>query len=344
MKKGILLLAVGFVTFIGFSQIPNGYYNSAQGLSGEQLREALHQIIKGHSTKSYDNLWNYYSSTDKKSNGKVWDMYSDKPTPAYEFTFSTDQCGNYSAEGDCYNREHSFPKSWFNDASPMNSDLFHVYPTDGWVNNKRGNYPFGEVSSATWTSTNGSKVGNSSVSGYSGTVFEPIDEYKGDFARTYFYMVTRYKDVASGWNTDVLSGNNLSGWAITMFLAWDENDPVSQKEVDRNNAVYGIQNNRNPYIDNPDYVDYVWGGKTPSDTIVNAIKTILNPTKITYINNTLSVKREMNNIEELKIISILGQEIGKYKLLEKNQAIPLNLEKGIYIAIVNGMCKKFAVQ
>jgi len=123
---------------------PANYYSSAEGKTGYALKTALHNIIKNHQVQSYSSLWNHFQSTDKKPNGKAWDMYSDVPggTPAYEYSFGSDQCGSYSKEGDCYNREHSFPKSWFNNASPMYSDLFHLYPTDGYVNQRRGNYPY----------------------------------------------------------------------------------------------------------------------------------------------------------------------------------------------------------
>ena len=150
-----------FVATISFAQAPAGYYTAAEGQSGEALRTALYNIIKTHTTLSYNQLWQSFYTTDARpDNGKVWDMYSDRPggTPAYYFTFGSDQCGNYSGEGDCYNREHSVPKSWFGGSTPpMYTDLFHLIPTDGFVNSKRGNLPIGKVINATWTSSNGSK-------------------------------------------------------------------------------------------------------------------------------------------------------------------------------------------
>ena len=256
---------------------PAGYYNNAGGLSGSILKTALYNIIKDHTVKTYDYLWTAYQTTDDRTNGKVWDMYSDIPggTPAYQFTFITDQCGNYAVEGDCYNREHSLPQSWFNEVSPMVSDLFHVYPTDGKVNGMRNNYPFGKVGTATYTSSNGSKLGNCISAGYTGTVFEPIDSFKGDFARSYFYMATRYENLIAGWENNDLNGDvvldgtaypSFETWFVNLLLSWHTLDPVSQKEIDRNNAVYGIQGNRNPYIDHPEYVSYVWGGALPTST------------------------------------------------------------------------------
>lgn len=270
--RTILIQILLFIWLQGISQPPAGYYDAANGLSGAALKTALFNIVEGHTSKSYDYLWTAFQTTDKKSNGKVWCMYSDVPggTPAYQYTFVSQQCGSYNSEADCYNREHSFPSSWFNDASPMNTDLFHIYPTDGYVNSQRSNYPLGKVNSPSWTSTNGSKRGSNSTLGYGGIVFEPIDEYKGDFARTYFYMATRYENVISSWRTNstaadaVLDGTSypvFEPWVITLLLQWHTDDPVSQKETDRNNAVYAIQGNRNPFIDNPTYAASIWGGQ-----------------------------------------------------------------------------------
>jgi endonuclease I len=243
------------------AQVPPGYYNTAAGLTGAPLKQALHNIIDGHTTLTYNSLWGYFYTTDDHPTGRVWDIYSDVPggTPAYTYDFGTDECGQYNNEGDCYNREHSFPKSWFNDAYPMYSDLHAIYPTDGEVNGKRSNYPYGEVGSPDWVGTNGSKTGMNTVQGYSQTVFEPIDAYKGDVARTYFYMLTRYKDEAPNWTSPMLWNGDFAQWAESMLLQWHLNDAVSTKEIDRNNAVHNAQGNRNPYIDNPQWVESIWG-------------------------------------------------------------------------------------
>ncbi len=258
-----------------WAQIPDGYYNPASGLNGTALQQALHDIIDGHQEQSYAALWTHFQTTDVKANGKVWDMYSDIPDgiPPYEYTFVVDQCGNYSGEGSCYNREHSWPKSWFNNGYPMYTDLFHLVPTDGAVNGARGNYPYGEVSNPSWTSLNGSKRGPCSYPGYTGTVFEPIAAYKGDFARNYFYMSTRYYNEDGSWDSnDMVDGSQLLDWALNMLLEWHTADPVSQKELDRNNAIYAIQNNRNPFIDHPEYAAIIWAGavagpEAPTDLI-----------------------------------------------------------------------------
>lgn len=239
----------------------NDYYASTYKLYGTALRTALHNLIKGHTSISYDALWTAFKTTDKKANGKVWDMYSDIPggTPPYEYTFTTNQCGNYSGEGSCYNREHSWPKSWFNDLTPMYTDLFHLFPTDGQVNGMRNNYNYGNVSVPTWTSKNGSKLGPNTFPGFSGVVFEPINSYKGDLARGHMYMSVRYYTEDAGWSTS--SGTNkceLLPWYANLLYSWSMLDTVSTKELDRNEAVYAIQKNRNPFIDHPEFAAEIW--------------------------------------------------------------------------------------
>lgn len=271
--KGIVSLFFLF-PLLCLADIPPGYYDNAAGLYGDALKVALHNIIKNHTSIDYAGLWTAYTTTDVKPNGKVWDIYSDIPggTPPYEYTFVTDQCGSYTQEGDCYNREHTFASSWFNDATPMYSDLFHIYPTDGYVNNRRSNYPFGDVSSASWTSDNGSKLGTCADAGYTNTVFEPIDSLKGDIARSFFYMAVRYYTEDAGWpGSDMVNGSQLMPWAVTVMLQWDSLDPVSMKEHNRNDAVYAIQHNRNPFIDHPEWIRSIWGPTAGVHTISSTL-------------------------------------------------------------------------
>jgi endonuclease I len=327
--KSLIFVLILF-SFSTFGQIPPGYYDSAAGLTGQPLRSALQDIIDDHEEVSLTSIWSHFQTTDNKDDGTVWDMYSDNPggNPAYIYNFIVDQCGDYSGEGDCYNREHSFPKSWFNDEMPMVTDLFHIYPTDGYVNGQRSNFPFGEVTNASWTSTNGSKVGNCSFAGYSGTVFEPIDEYKGDFARTYFYMMTRYMDQVETWNSEMLEGDDLALWGKEMLIEWNANDPVSQKEFDRNNSVYQIQNNRNPFIDHPEFTNDIWG--LPSG-INNPAITDLN---IWYSARRIYIESKSFISGQLRVYGMLGQLFGSIKISGSLTEILLELNSGIYIVVL----------
>lgn len=247
----LFCLTAGFLA----GAIPPGYYNGTEVLSGNDLRLALHNIIDDHTQKSYDYVWTAYATTDLKSNGKIWDMYTH-----IEFTLYDDQQTTGSDMSACYNREHSWPKSWANNTYPMYTDIFHLYPVQALANSYRNNNPYGEVGTATYTSPNGSKLGSARTGlGYTGTVFEPIDAYKGDLARTYFYMTTRYYTEDSDWGSSGMSDKcELQPWAIEMLLNWHALDPVSQKELGRNEAVYAIQGNRNPFIDDPDFADRIW--------------------------------------------------------------------------------------
>lgn len=264
MRAFLLIISIALLWFRVTGQPPAGYYDEAMGLSGEELQIALHGIIANHQVQTYASLYQHFQSTDRKPDLSVWDMYSDIPggTPPYVYYYNAGmECGNYTGEGQCYNREHSWPQSWFGGSIlPMHTDLFHIYPTDGYVNNRRGNYPFGKVGTATWTSMNGSKVGNNISAGYSGVVFEPIDAYKGDFARSFFYMSVRYYGEDSNWpGSPQTNGSQLKPWALALLMQWHENDPVSEKEINRNNAVYAIQQNRNPFIDYPEFATAIWG-------------------------------------------------------------------------------------
>jgi len=293
--KTLLIVGLLFSVANIFAQIPTGYYDGTAGLSGAALKTKLSQIItSGHQTKSYDNLYNGYPNTDKdkyyENDASVLDMYSENPSGAdpYVYQHGVKKCGNYNTEGDCYNREHIVPQSFFGSSSPMVSDIHHIPPTDGKVNGMRSNNPFGVVTSPTFTSQNGSKLGKNTTAGYSGVVFEPIDAFKGDIARMVFYFVTRYESKLSSFSTGNMLGGSaypgLQNWELQVLLAWNAADPVSQKEIDRNNAAYAYQGNRNPYIDNPTWVNDVWGGSAPStDTQAPTI-----PTNLTVSNTTSS--------------------------------------------------------
>ena len=250
------------------------YYAGADGKSGEALRSALNSKINSHTTVSYDALKYLFKWTDTYNNEgtTIDDIYS-FCDPAYTETWCSGTCG--------YNREHSVPKSWFGEASPLYSDAFHLYPTNCYVNSYRGNEPFGECSGGTKCTTNGvqakGRKGTSTFAGYSGTVYEPDDEFKGDLARTYFYMVTCYMSSnftqAEGGRamfTYTDKKAQLTQYSIDLLLKWHRQDPVSARELARNEVIYGNtdlnkgtykQGNRNPFIDYPEMAEYIWGTK-----------------------------------------------------------------------------------
>ena len=273
MKKRLCTVIGGIA--LAMSAVAQGpgssgtYYQAADGKAGAALKTALCGIIYDRTERTYGDLWTDFRSTDARADGKVWDMYSGTS----DFTFGTNQdTGSGNKEGEYYNREHSWPNSWFGGKiQPMYTDLHHMYPTDKVVNNRRSNYPFGETNGESYQSEEGfSKLGKCTYPGYDGTVFEPNDEYKGDFARTYFYMVTCYEEKLPDWYEryegvrPTIDGSTypaLTEWQLNMLMQWAAQDPVSQKEIDRNEAVSKIQHNRNPFIDYPGLEQYVWGDK-----------------------------------------------------------------------------------
>ncbi len=264
--RRIFLFLLFCSAIILYPQEPAEYYSTAKGKTGAALKTALYQIISSHQACSYAEVWDYFGFTDSDSTGIIQDMYS-----SCLFLFSAGQCskGPYKPECRCYNREHSMPKSWFNGEMPMFTDMHMIFPSDGYVNLMKKNYPPGEVSVAIYVSTNGSKIGYNALPGYSGKAFEPAARYKGDFARAYLYMATCYENLIAGWELNdnysnaVLNGTSYPAfeqWFINMLICWHEADPVSKKEKQRNEYIYKhIQGNRNPFIDHPEFAILIWG-------------------------------------------------------------------------------------
>lgn len=365
MIKKLLFLSILFSFSVGFSQIPAGYYDTATG-SGYTLKTQLKAIItSGHSDQGYGALYNAYISTDNDSfyenDNTVLDMYSENPTgpDPYNYTHNDRKCGNYNSENDCYNREHIFPQGFFNSQYPMRSDIHHVVPSDGYVNGRRSNYPFGEVSSPTWTSDNGSKVGPNTYDSYNGTVFEPIDEFKGDIARMLLYFATRYEDnVTNGsWDSHTATNNPLDGsndqvyedWYIKLLYKWHTDDPVSAREITRNNEAYNFQGNRNPFIDHPEYVNTIWGTVLSVDTTIKLESTNIFPNPSTTNSITINVPSGIT-IDKVFIYSVIGKEIYKTTgTAFTNNTLELkNLKSGIYLLRIvsdkQSISKKIIIQ
>lgn len=257
----IVALAAITVWLGAGANIPSGYYESLDGKSGQALKDAIHDLTKQHTTLSYGSLWIYFADTDcrPEDKKKVWDMYSDN---TYYF-----RGGSSGVSG--MHKEHSLPKSWWGGYDETQgyagyTDINHLYPANGDANMAKSNFPLGEVSTTTFD--NGvTKVGTPKTGQGGGCyrVFEPDDRYKGDFARTYFYMACAYQDY--NWRYTYMMTNSswqtLNPWSIDLLCRWARNDAVSDKEVDRNAAVQRSQNNRNPFIDIPELFEYIWGDR-----------------------------------------------------------------------------------
>jgi endonuclease I len=381
MKQIFTFLAVLFC-INSFAQIPQGYYNTATG-NGLTLKTQLKKIIDNvndglpsehlHTDQGYGALWSLFTHSAFRDNyyendGSLLDIYSENPsgTDPYSYTSTSQQCGQYSSEGDCYNREHLIPQSYFDSYAidPMKNDPFFVFPSDGKVNGDRSNFPFGKVGTATYTSQNGSKKGNGVNSGYAqgytGTVFEPINEFKGDVARAFLYFATRYEDSMNNFYTtanastcqaknmfDGSTGRVFTNPFIDIIVKWHTDDPVSAKEIAANNDIYyNHQNNRNPYIDHPEYVGVIWNSFLENNSFVfgDSISIYPNPTN----NHTISIRTTaiIDNIQLITINGQLIQEIKKPILANATYTLE-NLPQGFYFLKLfsnnNSITKKISV-
>jgi deoxyribonuclease-1 len=199
-------------------------------LEGEDLRQALRDLVIGHDSLSYDQAREVmYTSVDNE-NGEVQCVYTGQ-------WVTTDGIPPTSV----MNTEHTWCQSWGSDTLPAKSDLNHLYPALADVNTRRSNNLFGEVVSPIWEG-GGSALGQD-VTGR--TVFEPRDPHKGDCARAMFYFSIRY-------NMEITNAV-MEG----VLRTWNRLDFPDEKEVGRNDAIEQIQNKRNPFIDCPEVVDEI---------------------------------------------------------------------------------------
>ena len=247
-------------TLSAVAEMPRDYYpDNLEGRNKGDLKTELHKLIKEHKRIEYGSkgTWVVFRESDIRDDGTIWDMYS-----------NIDRYFPSSGAHRQMNIEHSVPKSWWGDDYPYtvdgSFDLHHLVPSDKDANSAKSNYALGEVEGYPSFDNGVSKVGK--ATGYSFNVFEPADEYKGDFARMYMYFVTCYQDYSwrSLGTNMFISGSypTLNNYSQNLLLRWHRQDPVSKKEIDRNNAVYRHQNNRNPFIDYPQLAEYIWGDST----------------------------------------------------------------------------------
>ena len=270
----ILISLVLCASFALAEEMPTGYYDAVNGTKDGELKGTLKSIIRDHTAISYgSSTWEVFYYSDRDENGYCMDMYCDEWK---KFTSPG------TAVSGC-NIEHSFAKSWWGGAeNDAYKDCYHLNPSNSTANSARSNYPLGVPEKDIKTS--GSlKIGkrHHKELNVDHGVFEPKDEYKGDFARAYFYMATcygkdkdgNYDQVCSkyqGWRLDnkdvgskfAMQNDNyleFQPWEQEVLIAWHRQDPVSVKEIKRADAVSDFQHNRNPFIDYPFLAEYIWG-------------------------------------------------------------------------------------
>lgn len=343
---------------------PGTYYNS---IDTTQSCAAFMTILKsrlnsGVSYIDYAQVDNNYNLTDLKASEigggqAIVDRYcTENPngTDYCVFRYSTNFCMTTPPDTSqcvCYNKEHAFPKSWFGSTYPAYSDMHFVWPADNRTNMTKSNFTIGYAKNVYFSSKNGSKVGvsdNAKNFGYtSSNVFEPIDSFKGDFARAYLYVVTRYLDSLNAWKGRstadyVLAGSAYPGfdpWILQLCVQWHKLDPPSAFEKSRNDAVYSIQGNRNPYVDYPHWVEKVFGVNGNSAGCVPAAVKQYRPADFKLYPNpanglvTLIWNDPVKNTATLQVADILGRICREEKLQAGTKDLQLDisaLPKGMY--------------
>ncbi len=258
MRKQILSTLCLLLASTAFAQIPAGYYSTADGKTKSALKTALHKKIKSHTVLDYGELWDAYETTDvvPGTEDQIFDMFSTK-------TYY------YSTRGSEVNREHVVPQSWWGKGSIADTytDLFNVLPSDATANSNKSNYPLGKITGTVNYDNGRIRIGKATEMGGASYVFEPYDEFKGDFARIYLYVATCYEHVSwvekyYAFEGGVNAYPTLQEWIIPTLLEWNRQDPVSDWEIARQENVYGIQKNRNPFIDYPVLAEFIWGDST----------------------------------------------------------------------------------
>ena len=365
MKRLSIFLCALFSVLMLSAAPKAGHYAQLDGTSASGLCDAIGKVAsQGYHSLGYNGLYEAYKTTDSK-NGRIWDMYSN-----CSFAY-TNTCGNYKNECDCYNREHSVPQSWWGKGTTnQGCDIFILLPTDGKVNGMRGNYPYGEVGTASYTSKNGSKRGSSNFPGYSGIVFEPIDEYKGDFARGIMGAMLKWRGswTKSEGNSTFTGNYTSSGnygftaYAVALFMKWHREDPVSQKELDRNDGIEKTQGNRNPFIDYPCLAEYLWGNKKDQKLDLSKIMSAYDPK---YFDSDQSgCSCTTTDIEQLPAepvylvqvsgnnLSIVAQQtvnmavydvMGRMLTYQTTDRLDIALPTGIYLLQIDGTTQRIMI-
>ncbi len=360
--KQIYFTALLLFSLITLAQ-PSGYYDAATG-SGFTLKTQLKTIIDDNDDNltneyialdlGYNALYDTFENSDVdlyyEDNGTLLDMYSEgvmhnadntntNLPDAYEYTYGINQDDGTlgTQEGQRYNREHTIPQSAFNSGSPMRNDAHFVIPTDKYVNAQRGNLPYGFVNTSAQFDeySNGTRRGESIntgvAAGFSGDVFEPIDEFKGDIARFYFYFATRYEAQITGFDYVMFDGSSdqaIDQPFLDVLYNWHIGDPVSQREIDRNNAIFAQQNNRNPFIDNPGYVSQIWQSvlSTENQDVPVQISMFPNPVRT----NQITIQSQLET--QVEIYNILGKKIVSATVSPNQNKLDVSsLNAGVYL-------------
>ncbi len=318
--KYLLTIVLSVLYMFTQGQIPDGYYNGTEGLTGEALKTKLHEIIDNHEEFSYSDLRDFIlRETDEDPNNpdNVILLYTGRSQPKNTF----------GGDPDDWNREHVWAKSHggFGNQPPAGTDAHHIRPTDASVNSARGNKDFDD---------GGQAHNEATECYYDGDSWEPRDEVKGDVARMIFYMAVRYEGDDGVADLELSDNVNTSPQPehgkLSTLLAWHNADPPNDFEINRNEVIYGYQKNRNPFIDHPEFANKIWGDPdSVAEITPSKVKSFPNPTKETFnvIINEGNYKKE-----SVEVFSISGLKLNVDIDFFGNQ-ITLKVEdlpKGLY--------------
>ncbi|NOX47578.1 MAG: T9SS type A sorting domain-containing protein [Chlorobi bacterium] len=321
-KKNILFLSFSFLLVSGlFSQIPPGYYDGAEGLQGDQLKAALHNIIDDHTWYSYNDLRDFIlkdTDEDPDNSNNVILLYTGRSQAKSTFGGGAND----------WNREHVWAKSHggFGNNPPAGTDAHHIRPTDASVNSSRGNKDF---------AMGGQEHSEATGNYYTAYTWEPRDAVKGDVARMIFYMATRYEGGSGEPDLEVVDAINTSPnpehGKLSDLLNWNQQDPPDDFEINRNNVIYGYQNNRNPFIDHPEYVNAIWNPVSVQDNTLEENAVIIFPLPA---DNYLNIQFDIPVLSSLSltITDLLGKTV-----LSETVSIDGDIVKADLTSIPNGL-------
>lgn len=342
MKGTLTTLLLTFLAVTASAEYPAGYYDAMDGQKKESLKSAARECVESHLRLGYSDLPNYWIKSDvypELYDGlqRWWEMYSNNI-----YLIAENQTGKQAFSSNKMQREHAVPKSWWKkdgdvEYTPAYTDMWNLYPSDGTANQAKLNYPLGPVKTASFD--NGMTKVGTPEDGFGGGcdhVFEPGDEYKGDFARAFFYMATVYNDLP--WKYTYMFQQNewptLNQWAVDMLLDWSRRDPVSRKEIDRNDAVEECQGNRNPYIDFPELAEYIWGERTADVFYIEEQE----DASVTFLSDCNM------DTDGFMIIDLYGRVVSKSSGEFGDSDTYRVLSPGIYILVSGGTSKKIIVR
>jgi endonuclease I len=322
-KIFIIQLLIGLFFSNSFGQIPPGYYDNANGLSGNALKTALHNIIDDHQEYSYNDLRDFI----------LMDTDEDPNNPNNVILLYTGRSQNKNTFGggaNDWNREHVWAKSHgdFGTTPPAGTDAHHLRPTDASVNSSRGNKDFAE---------GGQQHSEALGNYYTEYTWEPRDAVKGDVARMIFYMAVRYEGGSGEPDLEVVDMINTSPdpehGKLSDLLQWNMDDPPDAFEINRNNVIYGYQNNRNPFIDHPEYVNDIWNPASVQDeySIAPKLNVFPNPANQSI---TIDLDFNINSTVQISVINLMGQAVYNSNFTGEidNTTIDVNqLDEGIYM-------------